>query len=378
MSIITPGERIDAPACVPTRFGLLSVAEKDDRDTDKHWGAGFHHEELTCEEGETRKVECVFDPEKDLESSLSYPTSDPFTVVAPFKCATSKMTLAEAWNHAEKRLDRTEDRSVERTFWSGLDSQGNTISQTLGNGGPEDLTPLAGAVKIGDGVSLLEEWAGENLPCGPIIHARRGIGTYFAERGLVAANGEVLSMIGTGTRVALGGAYQNTGPLGVVPGGTFYTTVLDAMTACVLLDDCVDGIFVDWGDGNGPVAESCPVDPLDAICHTYDADDTYQITVTGPGGFHVGPVTVTTSTDDSQDVEGTGTPAVADGEAWLFVTGPVKVVRGPKFFTPDRDDTEAAVDRLMNDVTVFAERNYGFQYECGIAAIRVLSRSAYS
>lgn len=372
MSITTPGERVDAPACVPLRYGLLSVAEVDDR-ADGHWGLGFHHEQLTCEDIESRVMTCPPDNEpKDTDSDLDFPESDPLTLIAPFKCATGRMTLARAWELADQRLERGEARAIEKAFWTGLDTAGNPIRQTLGGSSDVvDLTPVAGAVDITGGLAMLESWAGEFMPCGPIIHAQRGIGVYLAERNLTEAQGQVLYSKGTGSRVSLGGGYQATGAQGPVPGGTFSTTVDDAMTAFVLLDDCVEGVFVDWGDGLGPVAEVCPVDPADPIVHVYAADDTYEITVTGPGGFSVGPVTVTTGTDESQDVEGTGTPAVTAGESWMFVTGSIKILRGPKFNTPEPGDLAGAVDRLVNDITVFAERNYAFEYECGVAAVRV-------
>lgn len=68
---------------------------------------------------------------------------------------------------------------------------------------------------------------------------------------------------------------------------------------------------------------------------------------------------------------GTG-PAnvVADaGETWLFATGPVGVWRGEIFLTPDRLDQ--AVDRSLNDVTVFAERTYAAGWNCCLFAVRL-------
>lgn len=290
MSITTPGERVEAPACVPPRFDLLSVAEVDDR-ADGHWGLGFHHEQITCEEIQSRALKCVEPTEKVTDETLSYPESDPFTVIAPFKCATSRMTLARAWELADERLKRAEGRAVEKAFWSGRDSLGNLIRQSLG-GNPDvvDLTPVDGAVDVSSGLMMLESWAGEMMPCGPIIHAQRGLGVYLAERGLTESSGQLMYSKGTGSRISLGGGYQATGP-GVVP-----------------------------------------VDPEDPL---------------GP------PV------------------AAVDGETWMFVTGSIKVIRGPVFHTPEAGDLAGAVDRLVNDVEVFSERNYGFEYDCGVAAVRV-------
>lgn len=283
------GVLVAPPACVPARYGLLSVAEVEDR-PDGHWLAGVEYELETCEDLFVLTPKCnqvivdldVKDPDGGTVDGENF--SDPFTLVAGYKCGTGGRLLSEAWEHAEIRLDRGESRALERTFWTGLDRAGNEIRQSLGsNADAVDLTPGGGALSITDGVAVLESWAGENYPCSPIIHAQRGLGVYMGQSGLVAADkNEELRVTGTGSRVVIGGGYQSTGPLGGVP----------------------------------------------------DA-----------------------------------------GEGWIFVTGSIKVLRAPTFFTPDRGDDGAAVDRVVNDVTVYAERTYAIQQDCIIGAVRVLLQS---
>lgn len=290
MALVTnmgPGVEVDAPACVFPRYGLLSVAEVEDV-ADGHWLTKFHTEIESCDDLEVRAIHCEGDARtqpKLTEGPLDFPESDPFTLVAPFECSTGGLRLSDAWTHAENRLDQGESRSLERTFWTGRDRFANELGGTMG-GDPDavDLTPGTGAVSITDGFALLEQWAGENMPCGPVLHAARGLGVYLAERNLIEPSGNVMYSSGTGSRVAVGGGYNTTGP--------------------------------------------------------------------------------------------DGTPA-ATGEGWLWVTGAIKVLRGPKFFTPDRGDVASAVDRTVNDITVFAERNYGFTRGCGLAAIRVNLKSAF-
>lgn len=294
MAIASPGEQVAGPNCVPSRYGLLSVAEVQDM-PDGHWQAGFTWDRESCEDLEVRTIACQFDTPKTTDGSgLSFPESDGFVTIAPFDCSVAGLTLSDAWMHAEARLNQGEARTIERAFWTGMDAEGNPIRGTLGVdpaivAAPQlapdpvtDLTPAAGAVSITDGLAMLESWAGDSMPCAPIIHAQRGVATYLAERRLIEPNGNVMYAIGTGSRVVVGGGYGVTGPAGVVP-----TT----------------------------------------------------------------------------------------GEAWLFATGAVKVLRGRTFFTPDRDDYAAAVDRRVNDITVFAERPYGFALGCGVAAVRVHMRS---
>lgn len=291
----TPGVEVTGPNCVRSRYGLLSVAETEEV-PDGHWESGFHHIQVSCEDIETRVVNCPQDttPKDTEDAGLDFPVGDAFTLIAPFKCSTGGLRLSEAWDYAEERLNRAEDRSLEQVFWTGRDALDNRVRGALGSAiiGPDDdddeteevvdLTPAAGAVSITDGLALLEQWAGENMACQPVIHAARGIATYLAERHLIGPEGEMMRALGTGSRVAVGGGYSTTGP-----------------------------------------------------DHT----------------------------------------AADAGEAWLWVSGSIKVRRAPVFFTPTRTEEAAAVDRIINNVTVFAERNYGFTRECGLAAIKVNLKS---
>lgn len=283
MSIAAPGVEVPGPKCFAPRFGLFSVAEIEDRDHG-HWEAGTYHEQLSCDDIQIISNDCVVgDVIKNTDGGTGDPESDPFTLVAPYHCSTGGSSeLARAFDLAEARLDRGEMRGVERAFWTGRDSQGVALRQTLGGPDAADLTPVSGAVSITDGFAMLESWAGENMPCAPILHAGRGLGVYLAERHLTERDGDVLHSRGTGSRVAIGGGYLVSGPDGV---------------------------------------------------------------------------------------------AAAPGEAWLFVSGSVKILRSPKFFTPDRNNFSEAINRRINDVTVFAERMYSIHVDCGIAAIRVNLKS---
>lgn len=268
------GVLVDPPGCTPPRFGLLSVAEVEDR-TDGHWELGVNYDLMSCEDLITVEV-CPVLPEDKTPSATGWnnATSSPFALVAGYKCSTGGRTrLSEAWDYAGKRLDRGEGRSLERRFWT-VDLAGATDVV--------DLTPEGGAVAITDGLAMLESALGDCSPCNPIIHASRGMGTYLAERHLIGAEGNVMTALGTGSQVAVGGGYPLTGPAGDEP---------------------------------------------------------------------------------------------AAGEAWIFGTGSVKILRGSTFFTPDRSDTAASVDRAINDQMVFAERFYAALLDCCKFAVRVNLKS---
>lgn len=385
------GVLVAPPSCVPARHGLLSVAEVEDR-TDGHWEAGIEYELETCEDLFVITPKCnqtIPDLEKDVDGGTvsSDNFSDPFTMVSAYKCGTVGRMLSEAWEHAETRLDRGENRTIERTFWTGVDKGGNPIRQSL-NGNPDvvDLTPGGGALSITDGVATLESWAGENYPCSPIIHAQRGLGVYMGQSGLVAPDkNEELRVVGTGSRVAIGGGYRASGSgvarpvVAAAPqeaGGTLaadtYEYVVTAITA---------------------TGETLPSNVASAtIVGATGSVDLTWAAVTGATGYNVygrqagslgfiGTTALLTFTDTGAVAPGAAPPTedtsgtAPAGEGWVYVTGSIKVIRGPVFFTPARGDGAGAVDRQINDVTVFAERTYAIQQDCIVGAVRVLLQS---
>lgn len=278
------GVLVEAPTCVPAKFGLLSVAEVEDRPSG-HWEAGIEYELESCADLFIMTPRCnqtTPDLEKEVEDGTVDADNfgDPFTIISAYQCGAVGRPLSEAWNLAEKRLDRGQGRTVERAYWNGLDKGGNVIRQSLGsNDEVEDLTPVGGALSLTDAVAELEAWAADNYPCSPIIHTPGRLAVYLGAANVIAHNNtDVMRVTGTGSRVVVGRGYGTTGPLGDVP----------------------------------------------------DA-----------------------------------------GEYWLYVTGALKVLRGTTFFTPDRGNDGGAVDRQVNNITVFAERTYAIEQDCIVGAVRV-------
>lgn len=288
------GELVDAPACRAPRYGLLAVADVRDR-PEGHWEVGVSVDLYTCDEIQVIQA-CPHPEQKTAESGLHTEDASPFTLVSGYKCAPVGRSIDQAWQIAKDKLARSAQRSIERTFWTGLDSNGDPIAgMNLASAYAdiEDLTPVGGAVSIVDGVALLESAGGDKLSCSPLIHGTRGIATYASHLGLLAQD-EVLEtgdktmmFSGTGTGFVVGGGYLPAGPAG---SGDNFT--------------------------------------------------------------------------------------VADGEAWMFLTGNVSIERGPVWTTPPEGDKQAAVNRTLNDVIVFAEQTYAITFDdCYVAGVKVKLQS---
>lgn len=211
------GEQVNGPNCVPSRYGLLSVAEIEDR-VDGHWESseGVEYDLATCEDLFVTTA-CGVNPSgvKDPDGgTVSTEQSGAFALVAGYRCSTGGRPMEEAWNHADARLSRGELRALERTFWVGESIEGNIIPQALGNNVEAvDLTGTPGTPDdITMALSALEDWAGDAYPCSPVIHVTRGLAVLLAERGLIERDGTLMLSAGTGSRIVVGGGYVDSGP----------------------------------------------------------------------------------------------------------------------------------------------------------------------
>lgn len=277
------GTLVPPPRCEERPFGLMSVAEHDQRG-DFKWAKGLEYDILPCGTVGVVSAQCPVLPEQTKTAQRGYNTEVEglFTVYAGWECSPGSED-EQAWDNAEALLDAGWKEGVERAFWTGMDQDGNPIPQALATSGAVDLTPAAGALDLAEGLGTLESYMGATSHCRPTVHANIGIGPLFGSRGLILpGQGIDPRVLVTGSRLALGAGYPATGP------------------------------------------------------------------------------------DDEE-------PGV--DEAWIFISGPVRVTSSPVFFAPGRGDKAGAVDRSNNDVRVFAERMFSIGRGCGLAAVKiVLSR----
>lgn len=212
----TGGVLVEGPAHVPARYGLLSVAELVD-DPDGHWLTGVLNDVEACDDLTIHSA-CPVEPMPNKEDdATSYHTnhSDPFFLVAGFKCSTVGMTRQRAHDIAGRRLSRGENRGLERAFWNGLDAGGNALEGSLTqNPDVLDITPVSGAIDLTSGVAMLESAMGDCYPGTAVLHANRGVATYLAERMVLEDDNGVQRFRATGSSLVVGGGYNITGPVG--------------------------------------------------------------------------------------------------------------------------------------------------------------------
>jgi hypothetical protein len=130
---------------------------------------------------------------------------------------------------------------------------------------------------------------------------------------------------------------------------------LDPVTALDLLEEAMGTCVPGQGVIHAPARTSATLGSQFLVMETPGGAETHlgNRVVFGAGYPGTGPANV----------------AVAADEAWLFGTGQVMVWRGEEFLTPE--NAAQAVDRTLNDITVFAEKTYAVGFSCCLFAVRM-------
>lgn len=227
MSAICPPVLIEPPQIERYTGGLYAVAPPQSGpviDGDgRRWECGIQYQSETCAETKTWAITCGDDPlrvAKEFELEFPLVEGTPFVSYIGVQCMLPGRTLEEYERSVRNALDICEQRSIERTFWTG--DMGN--DPHLANGVYDPVTNPDGVVILGasdvtplgvlQGVASLESWLGDNY-CGVgVLHAPRGLAPYAANFQLLdGSNPRLLTPLGT--RWAFGAGYSsNTGPDG--------------------------------------------------------------------------------------------------------------------------------------------------------------------
>lgn len=226
-----PAEVLDAPALVQVRRSGLFLAASGPMPMPAHvTDVGAQWWTDACGSARLFPAGCSdvgYSPFLlDVAGGMEY--AYPFNVYATTVCPPVGVDAAEAKRRVLRRLEKAEERMVERALWGGqalIDNPPGQIDtpvikglfQLLSEETPTGITLLAGtATSVKEAVSKLEQAAADSNYDGPLLlHARPGVAAYAGGAGLlrtrVSADGEH-QFTHAGAEWVFGRGYAGTSP----------------------------------------------------------------------------------------------------------------------------------------------------------------------
>lgn len=205
------GFRAEVPPITgrPLPFGLLGGCVEVETVTDPHQLNGTQYRAQGCASANTW-LDCPVPPAANPASKVfdrpEYCTSDPVTLYQGVECSTFGLTAEELRADAFVGLSLGEQQALESWFlvnWLCPTAAGN------------DLTPLAGALNIVQGIGVLENWLAVNYGGVGNIHVPAGAASLVDHARVAHRYGSGTDCPETllGNRYILGAGYAaNVGP----------------------------------------------------------------------------------------------------------------------------------------------------------------------
>jgi hypothetical protein len=192
---ITPGLAIQAPERLRRRYGLFDAASGP-LDLPTHGeGGGVRFVPVSCGRSLAYGVACYEPgtaPVKPLDGDAAEVDTGVFVALATLNCGAVGYTMAEYEAKVRRRLEGTEQASVEMALWTGEDFQGNDLGilnlDTEASSIGSDYDPGL----ITDVVGALERFAyiANQYDGAAYIHAPVEVAAFAAEAGLIIVDGQ--------------------------------------------------------------------------------------------------------------------------------------------------------------------------------------------
>ena len=188
-----PAPIIAAPEPVLARYGLFRVASGP-LDMPAHGeGSGVRYTPPACGTAYAVGIDCPAPeelPEPDSDNDLT--ATGVFSVRSALECSAVGVTEAEYRTRLLRRLEATEQGTVEATFATGLDYDGATLGALSLDGAAEEVSGPYDPADIRSviGALLAESVAAYGFR--PMIHAPASAEAYATDAGLVVQDGTLL------------------------------------------------------------------------------------------------------------------------------------------------------------------------------------------
>jgi hypothetical protein len=220
----TPLHLVEAPASVPYRYGLFSVAQPRTTElttsgADPHWRNGITFVSQSCGPVRVTQEPCVddADPELDPDERCSIAEFKPFTVYAFNDDSIPGFTLEQHQSHAVDRLLHSEQYAVEGVLWGNMGDESDACTDITGS---PAYVGLAAAEK-----ALIDSYRGAG-----VLHMDRATATVLCDH--LYADGQTLRTK-LGTPVVVGGGYVDSGVIYTTGPLVVYRGAVDTRQAAI-------------------------------------------------------------------------------------------------------------------------------------------------
>lgn len=197
MVAIAPAPLIEAPEPLRARYGLFTAASGP-LDLPAHGeAAGVRYVPLTCGTGHAYGIQCYAPgdaPDKPHDPDADEVNTGVFLALATLECSAVGYTQAELQAKVSRKLDTSEQSTVERAFWTGLDLDGEPLGILNLDEQAEDIGGTYNPDLITDVIGALERYAYTTNGYGyqAYIHAPVEVAAFGHESGLVLKDGNRL------------------------------------------------------------------------------------------------------------------------------------------------------------------------------------------
>lgn len=197
---LIPAPLITAPEPSRRRYGLFDAASGPLDLTAHGEGGGVRYVPVSCGEGIAYGVRCYTGEGEDTPPEKPDDVGDNelietgvFAALSVLRCSAVGYRLEEFRDKVRRRLEASEQSTVERALWTGLDADGETLDTlALDGDGTEDVPMGYDPGLITDVVGALEKFAYTTQGYGfqAYIHAPIEVAAFAAEAGLVLPDGQ--------------------------------------------------------------------------------------------------------------------------------------------------------------------------------------------
>ncbi|MFI7071874.1 hypothetical protein [Micromonospora sediminicola] len=193
---LIPGQIVTPPEPGLRRYGLFNAASGPlDLPAPHGEGGGIRYTPVTCGAAYAYGVTCyggeVAAPAKPLDGGNPEVATGVFLTLATLECTQVGYTEAELRAQVVRRLEASEQPTVEAALWSGLDFEGNALDILHLDAEAEPVPAGYDPDLITDVVGALERYAytESGYGYGATIHAPIEVAAFAAEAGLILQDG---------------------------------------------------------------------------------------------------------------------------------------------------------------------------------------------